>query len=82
MVVTVANTIVDKDAMVVCFSDTAFANAAVFRSSWFEMMTGITGLARMEDGVIIRIQGHVVSMVLWTYVSRICICSKIKECVW
>lgn len=74
MLISIANTVVDENAMVVEFSYTVFAYAAMFGSCGLQQVTGVTLLARMEDREIIRVQAHLVSVVFWSDIARIGYC--------
>ena len=56
MMVPIANTIVDEDAVVIESRYTMFAYAAVFRSRWFQELASAAFLAGMENCKIIRIE--------------------------
>jgi hypothetical protein len=59
-----ADAIIEPDTMMILSSDASLANTAMFASCWLQEVAGSTSAARMEDGIIVRIQMHVLFMVL------------------
>lgn len=55
MVVSVSDTVVDEDTMVVHLGDTMLADTTMFRPRWFQDVTCSTRLTWVEEGVVVRI---------------------------
>lgn len=79
--IAVANAEVDEDAMVVGLGDAALAEATVLGARWLEELARLAVAARVEDGVVIRVQGHVVSVCLGCYEARVAVTGEVKESI-
>jgi len=64
VVVSVADALVQEDAVVVHLGDAAFADGAVLRAGGLEEAAGPAFRARAEEGVVVRVELHVVGVVL------------------
>ena len=80
--VIVANAIVDEDAVVVEFGDAAFTDAAVLGASGFEVVACFAVLAGMENCPVVRVEGHLLRMIGWCYVTRIGGCREVEKYIW
>ncbi len=81
MVVSVAHTVVDENAMMVQLSNASLANATVLGTRWFDEMACVTFLTRMEDGEVIWIHCHFVRDIFWSDVSWISRCRSVQKYV-
>lgn len=71
--VAVANAEVDEDAVVVGLGDAALAEAAVLGARRLEELARLAVATRVEDGMVIRVQGHVVSVFLGRDEARVAV---------
>lgn len=62
MVVLVADAEVDEDAVVVGLGDAALADAAVLGAGGLEQLARLAVPARVEEGVVVGVQRHVVGV--------------------
>jgi len=56
MLVSVTDTIVDKNAVVVVLRNASLANTTVLGTRWLESLTGAASVAWEEDCVVVRIE--------------------------
>lgn len=79
MVVAVAHTRVDEDAVMIGPGDAAFTDIAVLGPSGLQEPTCAAFIARVEEGVVIGIERHVVRMILAGDVPWVCGAGEIQE---
>lgn len=79
MVVAVAHTRVDEDAVMIGPGDAAFTDVAVLGSRGLQEPTGAAFVAGVEESVVIGIERHVVCMILAGDVPWICGAGEIEE---
>ena len=82
MVVPVADARVDEDAVVVGAGDAALADVAVLGARRLDDVAGAADTARMKEGPVIWVEGHVVCEVVLGDVARIRSTSQVKEQIW
>jgi hypothetical protein len=71
VVVAVADALVEEDAVVIHLGHAALADGAVLRAGGLEEATSPALDARAEEGVVVRVQLHVVGVVLGRNVAWI-----------
>lgn len=79
MVVAVAYTGVDEDAVMIGPGDTALTNIAVLGSRGLQESTGAAFVTGVEESVVIGVERHVVRMILAGDVSWICGAGEVEE---
>lgn len=77
MLVSITNTVIDEDAVMVILGDASLANTTMFRASRFEGVTSTALVTWKEDREIVRVECHMVRKVLGIDVARIADCRDI-----
>lgn len=71
MLVSVADAVVDEDAVVVHFGYAVFAYTAMFRAGGFQEFAGLAFLAWVEDSEIVGVERHLMRMIFRSDVARV-----------
>jgi hypothetical protein len=79
VVIAVANARVDEDAVMISPGDAALTHIAVLGPRGLEEPTGAAFISGVEESVIIRVERHVVSMILAGNVARVCGAGEVEE---
>ena len=75
MLISIANTRVDEDAMMVSFSDAALAKTAMLGARRLQEFAGSTNMAWVKQSMVVWVERHVICMILRrdvAWVSRTC----------
>lgn len=56
MLISVSNTSIDKDTVMIGFGDAPLAHTAMLGASWLQQVTSAANVTRVEIGVIIGIK--------------------------
>lgn len=79
MVVAVSDALVDEDAVVVQPADAALADVAMLGARGLEKPACAALLAGLVDGEVIRVEVHVVGVVVVCDVPRVAGCGQVEE---